>query len=131
MDATVSSPIKMSTLQLKGDINWAFNDYAQEPSQRGTKQGTHSDFRSGVEIGQKNEMNCCLEEEKKEERGRGGEKVGIIGCGVQRLVVEMTIQFIILYLLYIKEEEDAVGSFSALCVLSLVCGEGQEQAIKT
>lgn len=70
--------------------------------------------------------------EKKNRRGRGGEKVGIIGCRVQRLVVEMTIQFIILYLLYIKEEEeDAVGSFSALCVLGLVCGEGQEPAIKT
>lgn len=47
---TVSSPIKMSTLQLKGDINWTFNDYAQEPSQIGTKQGTLPDFRSGVEI---------------------------------------------------------------------------------
>lgn len=29
MVVTVSSPIKMSTLQLKGDINWALNDYAR------------------------------------------------------------------------------------------------------
>lgn len=53
MAVTVSFPIKMSTLQLKGDINWALNDYAEEPSQIGTKQGTHSDSSRGLEIGLK------------------------------------------------------------------------------
>ena len=53
MAATVSSPIKMSTLQLKGDINWVLNDYAEEPSQIRTKQGSDSDSRRGLEIGLK------------------------------------------------------------------------------
>lgn len=50
MAATVSSPIKMSTLQLHGDINWAFNDYAQEPGQIGTKHRTPADSCKGLEI---------------------------------------------------------------------------------
>lgn len=50
MVATVSSPIKMSTLQLRRDINWAFNDYAQEPGQIRTKQTTAADSRNGLEI---------------------------------------------------------------------------------
>lgn len=50
MAATVSSPIKMSTLQLQGDINWAFNDYAQEPGQIGTKHRTPADSSKGLEI---------------------------------------------------------------------------------
>lgn len=53
MAVTVNSPIKMSTLQLKGDINWALNDYAEEPSQIGTKQGNRSDSSRGLEIGLK------------------------------------------------------------------------------
>lgn len=73
MAATVSSPIKMSTLQLKGDINWALNDYAEEPSQIRTKQGTRSDSRSGVEIGLKMRLIAVQKKgrEESEERGRG------------------------------------------------------------
>lgn len=67
MAVTVSSPIKMSTLQLKGDINWTFNDYAQEPSQIGTKQGTLPDFRSGVEIVLKMRLIAVERRKKKEE----------------------------------------------------------------
>lgn len=50
MAATVSSPIKMSTLQLQADINWAFNDYAQEPGQIRTKHRTPADSCKGLEI---------------------------------------------------------------------------------
>lgn len=75
MAATVSSPIKMSTLQLKGDINWAFNDYAEEPSQRETKQETRSDFRSGMEIGPKIRLIAVFCFFVNEEKGRKGLKL--------------------------------------------------------
>ena len=64
MAATVSSPIKMSTLQLKGDINWALNDYAEEPRQIGTKQTTRSDSRSGAAIGLKMRLIAVAEKKK-------------------------------------------------------------------
>lgn len=73
MAVTVSSPIKMSTLQLKGDINWALNDYAEEPSQIGTKQGTSSDFSRGLKIGLKMRLIAVWEKKggRNAVRGRG------------------------------------------------------------
>ena len=72
MAVTVSSPIKMSTLQLKGDINWALNDYAEEPSQIGTKQGTSSDSSRGLKIGLKMRLIAvCGGEKRNAVRGRG------------------------------------------------------------
>lgn len=98
MAVTVSSPIKMSTLQLKGDINWALNDYAEEPSQIGTKQGTSSDSSRGLKIGLK--MRLIAVQKKKKGKiwwGEGGKGIGIIGCREQGLLLQMTIQSIISY----------------------------------
>lgn len=102
MAVTVSSPIKMSTLQLKGDINWALNDYAEEPSQIGTKQGDSLWLQQRAGNWTKNEINCCLEKKEGEKCGEGkGEKeVGIIGCREQGLLIQMTIQLIILYCIF-------------------------------
>lgn len=74
MAATVSSPIKMSTLQLQGDINWAFNDYAQEPGQIGTKHRTPADSSKGLEIVLK--MRLIAVGGGKQKR-RGGIKMGL------------------------------------------------------
>lgn len=77
MAVTVSSPIKMSTLQLKGDINWALNDYAEEPSQIGTKQGTRSDSSRGLEIGLKMRLIAVWKKKKGKNvvRGRGRKRL--------------------------------------------------------
>lgn len=87
---TVSSPIKMSTLQLKGDINWALNDYAEEPSQIGTKQWNHFDSGRGLEIGLKMRLIAV---------GEGKWCGGCWNYRVQReqgVLIQMTIQLIIL-----------------------------------
>lgn len=83
MAVTVSFPIKMSTLQLKGDINWTLNDYAEELSQIGTKQGTRSDSSRGLEIGLK--MRLIAIKKKKKKRKRQGKKSAVRGTGRERL----------------------------------------------
>lgn len=97
MAVTVSSPIKMSTLQLKGDINWALNDYAEEPSQIGTKQGTSSDSSRGLKIGLKMRLIAVWKKKRRGELrwGEGEKEVGIIGCREQGALIQMTIQLII------------------------------------
>lgn len=87
----------MSTLQLKGDINWTFNDYAQEPSQIGTKQGTLPDFRSGVEIVLKMRL-IAVERRGKKKKNRGSiKKDEIIGFAEQGVPVAVTILNYLIY----------------------------------
>ena len=120
MAVTVSSPIKMSTLQLKGDINWALNDYAEEPSQIGTKQGTRSDSSRGLEIGLKMRLIAVYKkkEGKKCGEGKGEKEVGIIGCREQGLLIQMTIQLIILYSIFytLRSADGPQAHFERLCL---------------